>query len=161
MEHEKIQLTAEQQRCADYKSVIAKDLVIQGIAGSGKSTVLMARAKKFVTDYYVPGRSNQVVIFTYNNTLASYIKEYIREKFPVDSSRQNAITITTLDSYLNEVFKYTPGGFKRYPLDDRYRKWMMTQALAAHKEKYGSHRFHSIGEDFWIEECKWMMNMNI
>lgn len=163
MEQSTIQLTPEQQKCAEYKSSVAKDLVIQGIAGSGKSTVLMARAKAFLSDprFYVPGRSNQVIIFTYNNTLATYLREYIQEKFPVDSSHANAYTITTLDSYLSEVFKYTPGRFARNPVDDKFRKWMMTQALANHKAKYGAHRFHSVDVDFWIEECKWMMAMNI
>lgn len=158
-----IQLTPEQQKCAEYKSSVAKDLVIQGIAGSGKSTVLMARAKAFLSDprFYTPGKSNQVIIFTYNNTLATYLREYIQEKFPVDSTNANEYTITTLDSYLSEVFKYTPGRFSRNPVDDKYRKWMMTQALANHKEKYGAHRFHSVDVDFWIEECKWMMAMNI
>ena len=71
MERDIITLTPEQQKCADYRSTIAKDLVIQGIAGSGKSTVLMSRAQSFLTDRFVVGKSNQVIIFTYNNTLAS------------------------------------------------------------------------------------------
>lgn len=161
MEREIITLTPEQQKCADYRSTIAKDLVIQGIAGSGKSTVLMKRAQSFLTDRFVAGRSNQVIIFTYNNTLANYIKEYIQKKFPIDSTRQSEITVTTLDSFLSEVFKFTPGRFARFPLDDRFRKGMMRDALANHKAKYGTHRFHSIEVDFWIDECKWMMNMNI
>lgn len=161
MERDIITLTPEQQKCADYRSTVAKDLVIQGIAGSGKSTVLMKRAQSFLTDRFVVGRSNQVIIFTYNNTLANYIKEYIQKKFPIEHARQAEITVTTLDSFLSEVFRFTPGRFARFPLDDKFRKGMIRQALEAHKEKYGRHRFHSIEEDFWVDECKWMMNMNI
>lgn len=162
MDLDRIQLTPEQQNCVEYRGTVAKDLVIQGIAGSGKSTVLMARAKQYIVDEYIPGKRNQVIIFTYNNTLASYIREYINKKYSVDNDILHNIKICTLDSYLNEVFQYTPGRFGRYPVtEDWLEKWCMEKALDNHKDKYGYHRFHSIGKSFWIEECQWIMNMNI
>lgn len=152
-----IKLTQEQQACVDYQGVTAKNLVIQGIAGSGKSTVLMARANKYLTKEFVPGRSNQVIIFTYNNTLASYIQEL----FQIDESKKAYVRVVTLDSFLSEVFRYTPGSHRKRPIDSRYRKKFMQQALDAHKSNYGEHRLHNAGVEFWIEECKWMRDMNI
>jgi len=152
-----IKLTQEQQACVDYQGITAKNLVIQGVAGSGKSTVLMARANKYLTKEYVPGRSNQVIIFTYNNTLASYIQEL----FEIDESKKSYVRIVTLDSFLSEVYKYTPGSHRKRPIDARFRKKYMQQALDNHKSNYGEHRLHSAGVDFWIEECQWMRDMNI
>lgn len=152
-----INLTPDQQACVDYQGNTAKNLVIQGVAGSGKSTVLMARANKYLTKEYVPGRQNQVIIFTYNNTLASYIQEL----FEIDDSKKTYVRIVTLDSFLSEVFKYTPGSHRKRPIDSRYRKKFMQQALDAHKNNYGEHRLHNAGVDFWIEECQWMRDMNI
>ena len=154
---QELKLTPEQQVCVDYRGLKAKDLVIQGIAGSGKSTVLMYRAKKYLIDEYVPGRPNQVIIFTYNNTLVNYLQEC----FNIDDSKKDCVKITTLDAYLTDVFFFTRGSNRKRRIEDWLRKKYMQKALDAHKSKYGPHRLHDAGVDFWLEECQWMRDMNI
>jgi superfamily I DNA/RNA helicase len=46
---------------------------IKGVAGSGKTTVALYRAKHLIETHSSLFEETKVVIFTYNNTLAGYI----------------------------------------------------------------------------------------
>ena len=153
-----IQLTIEQQSCIDYKGLKAPNLTVKGAAGSGKSIVILAKAKKFLEEYATDKR-NKVVIFSYNNTLSASAREFL----DVNGEKGDFIKICTLDSYLNEVFMKMPGrpGYKVIYDNPKMKKSYMEQTLAKHQKKYGKHRFHDLDMDFWLEECLWMRDMNI
>ncbi|WP_167747119.1 ATP-dependent helicase [Cohnella luojiensis] len=63
-----ITLTLKQQEAVDYDG---KEMLIKGIAGSGKTLVLLNKANKILA---AQEREN-VYLFTYNGTLAAYAKE--------------------------------------------------------------------------------------
>lgn len=62
-----VSLTKEQKECVEYKSEAS--LLIQGIPGSGKSTVLMERAK-----FLQKKGEGKVLVLTYNRALATYMR---------------------------------------------------------------------------------------
>lgn len=95
-----VQLTKEQAACVNYKSD-KKQLAVKGAAGSGKSLVLMAKAKSYMRSY-APGKKNNIVIFSHTNSLTNYVKEYLDP----DGSKSEFITISTLDSYVSDIYDY-------------------------------------------------------
>ena len=74
---QKIELTKEQMSCIDSVDTIGqKALMIKGVAGSGKSVVLMGAALGLLQKN-TENISNFVSIFTYQNTLVSSTKEFL------------------------------------------------------------------------------------
>ncbi|MBN8236422.1 ATP-dependent helicase [Halobacillus kuroshimensis] len=69
MEQLQVTLTKEQDQCVTFKP--KGDLLVQGIPGSGKSTILLARAQYLLKKY-----PNDTVLFlTFSRTLTNYIKQ--------------------------------------------------------------------------------------
>ena len=87
-------LTDEQEKCVEYDS---GDLLVRGIAGSGKSVVLLERAMNF-NRKAIQERSNiKIGIFTYVNTLVKYTSDIAN----FSSLSDNMIEVHTMDSYCN------------------------------------------------------------
>ncbi|WP_421617880.1 3'-5' exonuclease [Brevibacillus sp. TJ4] len=63
-----VTLTKKQQEAVDYEG---QDLLIRGIAGSGKTIVLLNKANKILTKYV----DEKVYLFTFNGALSAYAKE--------------------------------------------------------------------------------------
>ena len=149
-----VSLSPEQQACVDYKGVKALDLKIQGIAGAGKSLVLIARLIKC----YKENPKDSYAFFTYNNTLVSSVKEMLEaNKIPVDK-----IHISTLDSYLNSVYQKLPGHKFENAVYDKARPKFMEQAIENHVKKTGERtRLHKVDVKYWLDEIKWMKERNI
>ena len=68
-----IELTKEQNECVNYK---AGDLLIKGVAGSGKSYVILRRALKLYKDNQ--GKAS-IGIFTFTKVLVKYTDELFFE----------------------------------------------------------------------------------
>ena len=151
-------LSDRQQECIDFKGVINKDLIIKGEAGSGKSTVLMLRANKYIQEAGNNTDDNYVIVFSFNKTLVSYMKELFTK---AHGDKANIIKVSTLDSYLQDVFKEMPGSFKRYAIQDNRRAFYIKQALNTHAQEYGKSRIHDLSTDFWEREFDWIRAMNI
>lgn len=98
-----IQLTQEQAVCVNFKSEKTQ-LTVKGAAGSGKSLVLMAKAKSYMRSY-APGKKNNLVVFSHTNSLTNYAKEYLDP----DGSKSDFIKISTLDSYVADIYDYMKG----------------------------------------------------
>lgn len=155
--HEKITLTKEQEACLKYTG--EKTLMVKGIAGAGKSLVIQALAKQLLAGYS-KDKHNKVAIFTFSNTLNSATKEFLS----VNGEHGDYITITTLYSYISQVYKEIKGPkLKIYtdPLYSKLRMESMQEALDQHKKKYGVHRFHNLELQFWLDEVDWMKDMNV
>lgn len=63
-----VSLTEEQKECVNYKT--EGTLLVQGIPGSGKSTVLLERAK-----FLQKKGEGKVLVLTYNRSLAIYMRQ--------------------------------------------------------------------------------------
>lgn len=86
-------LTPEQVRCVDFNS---GDLLIKGVAGSGKSYVIMKRAIKLKEKH----PESKVMVLTFANTLVKYTDELLR-----DYDDKNLIEVKTVDSYCLEIYR--------------------------------------------------------
>ncbi|RSL29914.1 ATP-dependent helicase [Salibacterium salarium] len=69
MQQLQINLTKQQDKCVTFKP--QGDLLIQGIPGSGKSTILLARAKYLMKHY----PNDKILFLTFSRTLTNYIKQ--------------------------------------------------------------------------------------
>ena len=94
------QLTEQQKRCTDFP--FDRDLIVQGVAGSGKSLVLLGRALKISRQAKAQGERFRIGLFTYANTLVDYMEEMLGaegEDFGGD------ISVGTLDRHIKLVYE--------------------------------------------------------
>ncbi|WP_077212405.1 3'-5' exonuclease [Bacillus dakarensis] len=64
-----VDLTPKQKEIMDYEG---EHLLIKGIAGSGKTLLLLKRARKLLSEE----KDTKIALFTFNNTLANYASEF-------------------------------------------------------------------------------------
>lgn len=155
---QQIELTAEQQACVDYAG--ERTLMVKGCAGSGKSIVLMAAAKRY-QEAYQNADSPKVAIFTFQNTLVSTI----RETLGCNDEKPRAVFVSTCNSFLNEIYQalVAIGAAPKvsFNLYGKKREGIIEGVLREHQEKYGRHRFQEMSAGFWSEEFDWMKDMNL
>lgn len=154
-------LTQVQSRCVDYEGDKVKNLIISGVAGSGKSVVIMKRAVKLYKASKAVNKKIKVCIFTYANTLI----QYMNENFNAVLGESDFFKITTIDSYCYHLYRqmrYGKGAGVINIIKERDRKDMVEAALANHRKKYGKkHRFYELNTDFWLDEFKWIKGYNL
>ena len=155
--NEEIQLTKEQQLCADYVGDKRKDLVIRSAAGGGKSLVLLKRAMNYLNLVKAAGRKNAVAVFTYNHVLANYLKEWVSLK-PED---EQYIMFGTLHEYLNTIYSKLPGFKLGNPAYPKVKENCLKLTLDEYSQKVSNEKYKTWGVKFWDEEFSWMRNMNI
>lgn len=153
---------SEQQ--ADYVNFENQNtsLVVKGIAGAGKSVVLIGKAMKLL-NAYEPGVNNRILLVSYTNSLVNYAKE----RLDPDGSKSHFIRISTMDSLIDEISKSMdfidrPKGSIIQKEDNRR---VIEQILARHGLS-SNHRFYRNPkdveiQDFWIDEFEWMMGWGI
>lgn len=160
--HHEIELTDEQQACLKYSG--NRTLMVKGIAGAGKSLVLMERARRLLANYGNDIK-NKVAIFTYQNTLVSTTREFLK----INGTNEDGALVTTINSHINKIYdmlaKFGAAPRLNYPSNNKsgvdQRISIIKQAIRLHKTRYGDHRFHNIDLEFWLEEFDWMKDMNI
>lgn len=77
-----INLTGEQKKVLFLPAT--NPIQIKGVAGSGKTTIAMYRAKHLLESYSDLFREAEIMIFTYNNSLTQYIQSHHNPPKPVD-----------------------------------------------------------------------------
>lgn len=93
-----IVLTKVQQNCVDYPE--EKNLLVRGIAGSGKSLVLERRALKIFMKNKMKETPPSIALFTYTNSLVNFMKESIAD-LDLDGGK---FEISTLDKEIFSLF---------------------------------------------------------
>ena len=138
-------LTKEQENCVDFK---AGDLLIRGVAGSGKSYVILKRAIKL---YKEKKENESVAVFTYTNSLVKYTDDLLSAKIGNEE-----IAVLTVDSYCMGVYhKITGKSFHVGKAADYSR--LVRESIDGHKKKYRlNHRFYDINPVFFEEEFRWI-----
>lgn len=147
---DKIKYTQEQMDCLTYAG--SRTLMVKGYAGSGKSLILEAIAKKY-RDFYGYQRINGVMIFTYQNTLVSVV----RENMELEGDVNEAIQVSTWNQYENQVYEQLIQEGKvpsvRYPYGrhaEEHRLNNVAAALELHRNRYGKHRLLDLPVKFWL-----------
>ena len=148
----KIVLTNKQKECVKHPP--KNNLLVQGIAGSGKSLVLINRAAYLQNKAKELGGNVGIALFTYVNSLVRYTRE-VADTLGDDTSD---INITTIDkqafSCYRDMFGYTKieYEFDRNLLDE------ITNRLA----KNDSNRFLKPElRDFLVDEINWIKGRSI
>lgn len=138
-------LTKEQESCVDFK---AGDLLIRGVAGSGKSYVVLKRAIKL---YNEKKENETVAVFTYTNSLVKYTADLLDAKIGNDE-----IPVFTVDSYCLGVYYRIAGcKFKKGEPEDYTR--IVKETIDEHQSKYRlNHRFYDTNTEFFEDEFRWI-----
>ncbi len=162
---QKIELTKEQMSCIDSVDTIGqKALMIKGVAGSGKSVVLMGAALGLLQKN-IENISNFVSIFTYQNTLVSSTKEFLLK----NGFDENSVNVCTINSYIKLIYEKMVADGKapkrKYPFNDKKgeekKQEIVKEAYKLFQDKYGRHRFLNLEPSFWLEEFEWMKQLNV
>lgn len=96
-----IKLTDTQQKCVTFQP--KGDLLIQGIPGSGKSSILLARAK-FLKE---KNSKDTVTVLTYSNALTNYVRQL---SLKIHST---PLTAKTFHQWGQEMLRYTDYPYTR------------------------------------------------
>ena len=138
---------------------------IKGVAGSGKTTVAMYRAKHLIDTYGQLFDEPHAVIFTFNKSLTTYIEELLPQvvggyredsETPVNPTVGLRITVTTFHKWAYDYLR-SKGVFNKFSVaetNEQYR--CIRSAINVTK---GMHSHASILEkspDFFQEEFGWI-----
>lgn len=138
-------LTAEQKRCVEFDS---GDLLIKGVAGSGKSYVLLRRALSLNKK---KGRGEKIAVFTYANTLVKYTDELVKSAIGTDD-----VLISTVDSYCVKLYNRMFGRLFKAGNKSTYQV-LVNESLTEHKKRTGiKHRLYDVERVFFEEEFQWI-----
>ena len=126
-------LTDQQNDCINFPK--DRNLLIRGVAGSGKSLVIVNRALELARQAHKMGVTPRIIVFTYINTLVDYMKETMEQDEEVGSS----ITISTLDKEIYHLYCNIIGGNTK----DLYKRHNgeLECVINNLKEKYPNSRF--------------------
>lgn len=152
----KVVLNIDQQRVVD--SDVNGHMLIRGVAGSGKTTVAVARIP-ILLEHYCEAQ-DKVLLLTYNRTLTNYINHIYKKTnqnqtmlTPLNS--KDNISIKTIDSIIYKLFKEL--GYKpNVPKEDRKRN------IIEYVIKKLESRFKYIpwfrlnNKEFILKEIEWM-----
>lgn len=154
-------LTKDQSECIDSKS---KDLLIKGVAGSGKTLVLLKKAIKLKYEAIKENRDIRIGFFTYANTLTKYSKDIIDE-IEHEDEYKNMITISTFHSYASKlVWNINRGGFKNIDIgkiNKEKKKQILDECVKSQSNIYPKHRLFKLDIEFWIDEIAWIKGKRI
>ena len=96
----RVELTQKQQECVEFPS--DRDLIVTGVAGSGKSLVVVSRAVKFSRMAREAGEPIRIALFTFVNTLVSYTQEVVAQG---GRNASQDVKVTTLDKEIIDLYK--------------------------------------------------------
>ena len=150
-----VKLTEKQESCVNFSE--DRDLIIRGIAGSGKSLVLANRAVHLVRKGREMGKNPSVAFLTFAKTLVGFTNEFVRS---CGEAFQAAITISNIDSVIFQLHK-AMFGFKRFTYDDKILLAELSntiESLVGDKDEIASDfRFVDLSRrEFLLEELQWM-----
>jgi superfamily I DNA/RNA helicase len=138
-------LTPEQKSCVNFNH---GDLLIKGVAGSGKSYVILKRALKI---YKEKKENESVAIFTFTNSLVKYTHDLLSQKLGSDE-----IDVFNVDSYCMGVY-YRVIGKKFFVGDPATYTRLVKESLIEHKRIHKlEHRFYAMDTSFFEEEFRWI-----
>lgn len=161
---EGMKLNVEQRRIVELEP--SGQMLVKGVAGSGKTTVAIRRIN-FLKTHYCHEADDQILLVTYNKTLLNYIKfQYERLADSVDEDFQeffasNAnVEIATIDSLMYKAFRdFTRR--KRLKLELSMSKpvehQVMLEAIHEVSKSYPSVKLLSPkNSGFLLDEVEWM-----
>ena len=155
---DKIKLTDEQKNCVDFEE--DADLLVRGVAGSGKSLVILKRALKTAKNHL--GENKHIVIYTYTHALEKYTKELVQ----MHPELKKSISVHNTDSIWWDIYDYF---YKKGPYTkcyytkkkDRYNREnplysTLKETISAIRKKISNRFLDSDMLDFVHDELSWI-----
>lgn len=142
-------LTEQQKECVQFPD--DRDLLVRGVAGSGKSLVIVNRAITLAKKAKEKNKPVSIVIFTYVNTLVNYTNEIIKHSKDIADN----ITVNTLDSEIVRLYAQVVGGHTKniYKKHDKE----LDNIAKELNQKYPKCRFFKENmREFLYDEVLWM-----
>jgi len=139
---------------------------IKGVAGCGKTTVAIYRAKHLVKEYGKIFQEPNVIIFTYNKSLVNYIKQLLPDV--LGGYQQNTDELQRgipkgLDVTVTNFHKWTYGflksrGYKlRYNIaSEKLREEYIDEGINTLIKKYPNSKILYKRVEFFKDEISWM-----
>ncbi|KAA0550406.1 ATP-dependent helicase [Bacillus sp. BGMRC 2118] len=156
MDSNQVRLTDKQQKCVNFKP--EGSLLIRGIPGSGKSTIILARAQYLMENF----PSESVLILTYNRTLCNYVKQLSSKigETPVDA--------LTFHFWAQSLIKETDYPHTKLILGDQRLQAVRFAKNIIKKNNQSAEFPNMIGnneqrelESFLADEIEWIKGNNI
>lgn len=150
----RITLTGEQNRV--FSLPIQNPVQIKGVAGSGKTTVAVYRARHLALSFNELFRKSKAHIFSYNRSLTHFIKGLLAEE-----QGPPCVSVSTVHSW---AWGYLRGnGFwKKYQVvKNDEAQAILTRILAAMRQRYPESNILSKSLEFHVQEIKWMKGRRI
>lgn len=136
----------------DAVNVKGEHILVKGIPGSGKTTVLMMKLQNIIE---VDVKS-KILFITYNKTLQSYIREYLQADLDL-----KGINFDNLKIQVSTYHSWARGILSKLGYDQPPEQKAAFDAF--YNGLTGSHRFYNNGKykKFLIEEFIWIKNKGI
>lgn len=146
-------LTEQQRFCTDFPR--DRDLIVQGVAGSGKSLVLLGRALKISRAARERGEKFRMGLFTFANTLVNYMQETLEAE---GENCGRDIEVSTLDRHIQQVYRQVTGRCPQHVYENSLQADCLKAVLArdfSADEKHG--RILSEERRQWLlDELAWI-----
>ncbi|MFC8058059.1 UvrD-helicase domain-containing protein [Bacillus cereus] len=147
LESTEITLTKQQQDIVDYTG---NEILIRGIAGSGKTLVLLKKAKQTALKY----PNEKVVIFTYAGSLSNATK-FLIEKYNLPNLEVKTFHSWAFGAYC-KVMKKKPIITQKYKQEEFLKEAIKGLASLDHRFVKNDDYF-----DFLKDEIQWIKGKNI
>ncbi len=156
-----IVLTGEQKRVLFLQ--VTDPIQIKGVAGSGKTTVALYRAKHLLDTQSNLFQEARVAIFTFNKTLVKYInaikpfisggyKENSEDVRPIQPIGINGVKVINFDKWAYHFIEsHGIAMFGRTIMGG-----VQKSIISSIKGKYSTQSISNKSEDFFVEEISWM-----
>jgi superfamily I DNA/RNA helicase len=156
MKKEKIILTQEQTNCVQFQD--KGELLVKGVPGAGKTTVLIERAIYLREQDKKNDTHSQIIMLTYNNALSTYIAQLARE------SVETPIEAKTFHGWAGDLLRKS--GINKRIVDKQKHLDVMKFAMNIIAKFEPNTTFPNIDNfrsklTFFIEEISWMKQNEI
>lgn len=134
----------------------AEHLLIRGQAGSGKTTVLAARAGKILSAM----NKGSLLFLTYNSSLCAYVKKTFKK-----AGMDGDIDVHTFHDWAKSCAQSMGANFSDW-VDSKERSEELTKIISISKQEIGEHRLYKIQTSaellkWWGEEIAWLFGQHI
>lgn len=149
-----IHFTPEQQAIIDLDPT--QHLLIRGQAGSGKTTVLAARAGKIISAMNM----GSVLFLTYNAALCAYVAKAFDK-----AGMKGSIDVRTFHDWAKSTSISLGATFEGW-VTTRSRLEKLREIIAEASENTGSHRLYELADNtalgsWWSDEIAWLFGQHI
>lgn len=149
-----IVFTDEQQAVIDLDP--SQHLLVRGQAGSGKTTVLAARAGRLLSAM----NKGTLLFLTYNSALCAYVKKAFRQ-----AGVKEDVDVRTFHDWSRTTAKAMEFEFSGW-VDGKTRSEQLKRMVKEAEEEVGKHRFFDLKEapdllGWWGEEIAWLFGQHI